>query len=267
MATLSHGHRPWRPGRMRARRTPKPAALLQEDLEDAAGLLVDEPGDALHAAPARQPPDRQIRDPRDVIAEHLPVAQRAALAQALPALAAPRHLQRMAGGRIADGGGRFAWAVRGDGGAAGEGTAGDSRLEAGSMAGEARDSPRGRRGRDSPQGRQSGGWDSFAGRGSLHLGLNSCRDKLSCYYTVQLQTATHHRNSSTGSPPCAAIYKLRFRRAPLSKPYPTPPPLPLRPSASPAATAYRDLIYHLQLSIMVSSPPKLYPPPRSRASL
>jgi hypothetical protein len=66
------------------------------------------------------------------------VAQRAALAQALPALAAPRHLQRMAGGRIADGGGRFAWAVRGDGGAAGEGTAGDSRLEAGSMAGEAR---------------------------------------------------------------------------------------------------------------------------------
>jgi hypothetical protein len=110
---------------MRARRTPKPAALLQEDLEDAAGLLVDEPGDALHAAPARQPPDRQIRDPRDVIAEHLPVAQRAALAQALPALAAPRHLQRMAGGRIADGGGRFAWAVRGDGGAAG-----DSRVKA-----------------------------------------------------------------------------------------------------------------------------------------
>jgi hypothetical protein len=146
---------------MRARRTPKPAALLQEDLEDAAGLLVDEPGDALHAAPARQPPDRQIRDPRDVIAEHLPVAQRAALAQALPALAAPRHLQRMAGGRITDGGGRFAWAVRGDGGAAGEGTAGDSRLEAGSMAGEERDSPRGR---------QSGGWDSFAGGGGRVAG-------------------------------------------------------------------------------------------------
>jgi hypothetical protein len=35
---------------------------------------------------------------------------------------------------------------------------------------------RGRRGRDSPRGRQSGGWDSFAGGGSLHLGLNSCRD-------------------------------------------------------------------------------------------
>ncbi|ONM27651.1 40S ribosomal protein S15-4 [Zea mays] len=58
------------------------------------------------------------------------------------------------------------------------------------------------------------------------------------------------RRAIRGSPPCAAIYKLRFRRAPLSKPYPTPPPLPLRPSASPAATAYRDLIYHLQLSIM-----------------
>jgi hypothetical protein len=88
---------------MRARRTPKPTALLQEDLEDAAGLLVDEPGDALHAAPARQPLDCRIRDPLDVIAEHLPVAQRAALAQALPALAAPRHLHRMAGGRIAAG--------------------------------------------------------------------------------------------------------------------------------------------------------------------
>jgi hypothetical protein len=68
--------------------------VLQEDLEDAAGLLVDEPGDALHAAPARQPPDRRLRDPLDVVAEHLPVALRSALAQALPALAAPRHLRR-----------------------------------------------------------------------------------------------------------------------------------------------------------------------------
>jgi hypothetical protein len=133
----------------------------------------------------RQPPDRRIRDPLDVIAEHLPVAQRAALAQALPALAAPRHLHRMAGGRIADGGGRFAWAVRGDGGATG-----DSRVTARRVIrGWRRVLWRGRRGPDSSRGRQSGGvrfvrrrgrqsdgWDSFAGGGSLHLGLNSCRD-------------------------------------------------------------------------------------------
>jgi len=65
--------------------------VLEEDLEHAAGLLVDEPGDALHAAPPRQPPDRRLRDPLDVVAEHLPVTLGAALAQALTALAAPRH--------------------------------------------------------------------------------------------------------------------------------------------------------------------------------
>jgi hypothetical protein len=68
--------------------------VLQEDLEHAAGLLVDEPRDALHAAPPRQPPDRRLRDPLDVVAQHLPVTLRAALAQALAALAAPRHLRR-----------------------------------------------------------------------------------------------------------------------------------------------------------------------------
>ena len=74
--------------------------VLQEDLEHAAGLLVDEPRDALHAAPPRQPPDRRLRDALDVVAEHLPVPLRATLAQALAALAAPRHLRR--GDRIGD---------------------------------------------------------------------------------------------------------------------------------------------------------------------
>ncbi|CAN6302538.1 unnamed protein product [Urochloa humidicola] len=65
--------------------------VLEEDLEHAAGLLVDEPRDALHAAPARQPPDRRLRDALDVVAEDLAVTLRAALAQTLASLAAARH--------------------------------------------------------------------------------------------------------------------------------------------------------------------------------
>uniref|UniRef100_A0A8R7UR92 Uncharacterized protein n=1 Tax=Triticum urartu TaxID=4572 RepID=A0A8R7UR92_TRIUA len=41
--------------------------VLEEDLEHAAGLLVDEPRDALHAAPPRQPPDRRLGDALDVV--------------------------------------------------------------------------------------------------------------------------------------------------------------------------------------------------------
>jgi hypothetical protein len=66
--------------------------VLEKDLEHAAGLLVDEPGDALHAAPASQPPDGRLRDALDVVAEHLAVAFRAALTQALASLAAARHV-------------------------------------------------------------------------------------------------------------------------------------------------------------------------------
>jgi hypothetical protein len=74
--------------------------VLEEDLEHAAGLLVDEPGDALHAAPPRQPPDRRLGDALDVVAEHLAVALGAALAQPLAALAAPRHRRSRRGGRL-----------------------------------------------------------------------------------------------------------------------------------------------------------------------
>uniref|UniRef100_A0A8R7P6Q7 Uncharacterized protein n=1 Tax=Triticum urartu TaxID=4572 RepID=A0A8R7P6Q7_TRIUA len=68
--------------------------VLEEDLEHAAGLLVDEPRDALHAAPPRQPPDRRLGDALDVVAQHLPVALGAALAQPLASLAAPGHGSR-----------------------------------------------------------------------------------------------------------------------------------------------------------------------------
>uniref|UniRef100_A0A8R7QI26 Uncharacterized protein n=1 Tax=Triticum urartu TaxID=4572 RepID=A0A8R7QI26_TRIUA len=65
--------------------------VLEEDLEHAAGLLVDEPGDALHAAPPRETPDGRLGDALDVVAQHLPVALGAALAQPLASLAAARH--------------------------------------------------------------------------------------------------------------------------------------------------------------------------------
>ncbi|URE09282.1 hypothetical protein MUK42_04191, partial [Musa troglodytarum] len=68
--------------------------VLEEDLEDAAGLLVDKPADALHAAPPRQAPDRRLGDALDVVAEHLAVALRPALAQTLAALPSSRHRLR-----------------------------------------------------------------------------------------------------------------------------------------------------------------------------
>ena len=39
-----------------------PDDVLQEDLEDAAGLLVDEAGDALHASSTSQTTDGGLRD-------------------------------------------------------------------------------------------------------------------------------------------------------------------------------------------------------------
>ena len=68
--------------------------VLEEDLEHAAGLLVDEPGDALDAAPPRQPTDRRLGDALDVVAQHLAVALGATLAKPLAALAAPRHRRK-----------------------------------------------------------------------------------------------------------------------------------------------------------------------------
>ena len=68
--------------------------VLKKDLENASGLLVDQPADTLHAATASQAPDRRLRDALDVVAEHLPVPLRSALAQPLSALAAPRHFLR-----------------------------------------------------------------------------------------------------------------------------------------------------------------------------
>jgi len=54
--------------------------VLQEHLEHPAGLLVDQAGDALDAAPAGQPPDGGLGDALDVVSEDLPVPLGASLA-------------------------------------------------------------------------------------------------------------------------------------------------------------------------------------------
>ena len=75
--------------------------VLEEDLEDTAGLLVDEAGDALDATTASETADGRLGDALDVVAQHLAVAHRAALAEPLATLTTCRHCQRRAKARAA----------------------------------------------------------------------------------------------------------------------------------------------------------------------
>ena len=62
--------------------------VLKEDLEDTAGLLVDEARDALDSTPASEAANRGLRDALDVVAQHLAVALGTALAESLSSLSA-----------------------------------------------------------------------------------------------------------------------------------------------------------------------------------
>ena len=62
--------------------------VLKEDLEDTAGLLVDEAGDALDSSTASEAADRGLGDALDVVAQHLAVALGASLAESLSSLSA-----------------------------------------------------------------------------------------------------------------------------------------------------------------------------------
>ncbi len=64
---------------------------LKENLEDTAGLLVDEAGDALDTTPASQPADGGLGNALDVIPENLAVPLGSALSEALASLSASRH--------------------------------------------------------------------------------------------------------------------------------------------------------------------------------
>lgn len=67
--------------------------VLEKDLQDAAGLVVNEPGDALDAAAPSQSSNRRLADALDGVAEHFAVALDASIAQTQAAFAAPCHLR------------------------------------------------------------------------------------------------------------------------------------------------------------------------------
>ena len=65
--------------------------VLEEDLEDTAGLLVDEAADALDTTTAREAADGGLGDALDVVAKDLAVALGAALSESLASLSTSRH--------------------------------------------------------------------------------------------------------------------------------------------------------------------------------
>ena len=65
--------------------------VLEEDLEDTAGLLVDEAGDALDTTTACETADGGLGHTLDVVAEDLAMALGTTLSKSLTALATSRH--------------------------------------------------------------------------------------------------------------------------------------------------------------------------------
>ena len=65
--------------------------VLEEDLEDAAGLLVDETGDTLDTATTGETADGGLGDALDVVAKDLSVTLGAALSESLASLSSSRH--------------------------------------------------------------------------------------------------------------------------------------------------------------------------------
>ena len=66
--------------------------VLEEDLEDTTGLLIDESGDTLDTTTASQAADRRLGDALDVVAQHLAVALGgSALSESLSSLSTARH--------------------------------------------------------------------------------------------------------------------------------------------------------------------------------
>jgi len=81
----------WRPAMIIITKKNSTHHVLEEDLQNSAGFLVDEAADPLHAATAGEAADRRLGDALDVVPEDLPVALGAALAQSLSTLAAAGH--------------------------------------------------------------------------------------------------------------------------------------------------------------------------------
>ena len=65
--------------------------ILQEDFEDAAAFLVNEPRDAFHATAPCEPTDSWFRNSLDVITQHFAMTLSSSLPQALASLATTGH--------------------------------------------------------------------------------------------------------------------------------------------------------------------------------
>ncbi len=65
--------------------------VLQEHLQHPAGLLVDQTGDALDAAAARETTNGGFGDSLDVIAQHFTVTLSASFPESFTAFASSRH--------------------------------------------------------------------------------------------------------------------------------------------------------------------------------
>jgi hypothetical protein len=68
-----------------------PDDILQEDLENTPGLLIDQTTDTLDSSSPRQTPDGGLGNSLDVVSQHLAVALGATLSQALSSLSSSRH--------------------------------------------------------------------------------------------------------------------------------------------------------------------------------
>ena len=69
-----------------------PDDVLEENLENSTGLLVDESGDTLDSTTTRQPSDGGLGDALDVVSQHLTVTLGASLSQSLASFATSGHV-------------------------------------------------------------------------------------------------------------------------------------------------------------------------------
>ena len=69
-----------------------PDDVLEENLENSTGLLVDESRDTLDSTTTRQTPDGGLGDALDVIPQHLPVPLGTSLAESLASFASSSHV-------------------------------------------------------------------------------------------------------------------------------------------------------------------------------
>merc|ERR1719289_645042 len=65
--------------------------ILQENLENTPGLLVDEATDSLDTTPSSKSPDCRLGDTLDVIPQHLAMSLGTSLAQTLASFASSSH--------------------------------------------------------------------------------------------------------------------------------------------------------------------------------